>query len=234
MFSHQGSRVEAFKRKIKSFCKTQGHNQGGFRVSSRTTSVVGFVPGPSFSSYSSRLATRSRPPPGCSGAPAKTALRWCHSGGPALSFCCGSPARLFPPLLAAWGVWSPFHLAGPREWGEWTKSRKKEHNTHSGLDLLEFPHHYCQWHTVIYIFLFFFWGGVTVTLGLHMLMYHHVNVQSRSPFPRWVLFPSGEQQPHCCSWYWTQRTGSHFCLQPTFPRGQYSSVTKANFFLCKH
>lgn len=61
----------------------------------------------------------------------------------------------------------------------------------------------------------------------------HRHVMS-SPFPRWVLFLSGEQQPHCCSWYWTQRTGSHFCLRPTFPRGQYSSVTKTNFFLCKH
>lgn len=62
----------------------------------------------------------------------------------------------------------------------------------------------------------------------------HDNVESSPPFPRWVSFPSGEQRPHCCSWYWTQRTGSHFCLRPTFPGGQFSSVTKTNFFLWKH
>lgn len=68
-----------------------------------------------FSIHSSRLAARSRRPPGYLGVPARTALRWCRSGSPAPSSCCGSPAHLSLPHLVASGIWWPFHLAGHKE-----------------------------------------------------------------------------------------------------------------------
>lgn len=143
MCSSRGNRVEAFKNQ-KSLCKSQRCDHSSVMSSSTTTNAVGSSPVQRFSSCSGRLAASSPRPPECLGAPARTALRWCHSGGPALAFCCGSPPRLSPPRLVAWGVWWPFRLAGQRERGQWTRGRKKEkeNDTHKMIfeGKKDFPH----------------------------------------------------------------------------------------------
>lgn len=56
-----------------------------------------------------------------------------------------------------------------------------------------------------------------------------ITVQTQTPFssllfPRWEWCLSCGGQIHCCSWYQTQRTGSHFCLQLMFPRRRHYTV----------
>lgn len=75
MCSRLGSREKAFKSQTKMFCKNPRCHHDGVMSSMTTTNVVGSAPVQCFFPYSGRLAARSRRPPGCPGAPARTALR---------------------------------------------------------------------------------------------------------------------------------------------------------------